>query len=93
MEMTALKRKSLLQYGKMRRRGFDDVAQELLAFFSTLHNFTSGLDLLHVLRSIRRLVVLLVLTAHGLLSLCGGISEPLGNVELSGKLDHKLSTN
>lgn len=77
----------------MRRRGFDDVAQELFALFGALHNFTGGLNLLHVLRSVRRLVVLLVLAAHGLLSLGGGVSEPLGDVELSGKLRHKFGTN
>lgn len=93
MEMGVLQRTSLLQCGKMRRRGFDDVAQELFALFSALHNFTSGLNLLHMLRSVRRLIVFLVLAAHGLLSLCGGVSEPLGNVELSGKLCHKCGTN
>lgn len=93
MEMTVLQPQSLLQCGKMRRRGFDDVAQELFAFFSALHNFTGGLNLLHMLRPIRRLVVLLVLGSHGLLSLRGGIPEPLGNVELSGKLCHKFGTN
>lgn len=44
--------KSLLQCGKMRWHGFDDVAQELLAFLSTLHNFTGGLNLLYMLWSI-----------------------------------------
>lgn len=44
---------SLLQCGKMSRRGLDDGAQELLAFLGTLHNLAGGLDLLGVLRSVR----------------------------------------
>lgn len=65
----------------------DDGAQELLALLSTLHNFTSGLHLLGMLWSIRRVLIFLILVPHGLLSLCGGVPEPLGNVELSGKLE------
>lgn len=37
----------------MRRRGLDDVAQELLALFSTLHNLPGGLHLLGMLWSVR----------------------------------------
>lgn len=44
---------SLLQCSEMSWRGLDDVAQELLALLSTLHNFTSALQLLGMLWSIR----------------------------------------
>lgn len=65
----------------------DDGTQELLALLSTLHNFTGGLHLLGMLWSVRGVVILLILGPHGLLSLCGSVPEPLGNVELSGKLE------
>ncbi len=71
----------------MSRRGLDYVAQELLALLSSLHDFTSGLHLLGMLWSIRRVLILWILVPHGLLGLCGGVPEPLGNVKLSSKLE------
>lgn len=71
--------------------GFDDVAQEFLALFSTLHDFTGGLYLLCMLWSVWRVIIFLILVTHGLFSLCGGVSEPLSNIELSGKLIESAS--
>lgn len=44
---------SLLQCGEMSWHGLDDVAQELLALLSTLHNFTGRLHLLGMLWPVR----------------------------------------
>lgn len=71
--------------------GFDDVAQEFLALLSTLHDFTGGLNLFRMLWSVWRVVIFLILVTHGLFSLCGGVAEPLSNVELPGKLKYNLS--
>lgn len=67
--------------------GLDDVSQEPLALLSTLHNFTCALQLLGMLWSVRRVLILWILVPHGLLSLCGGVPEPLGDVELSSELE------
>lgn len=76
----------LLECGELRRRGLDDVAEELLALLGALHDLAGGLHLLGVVLVIRGVIVLGVLVAHGLLRLRGRVAEPLRNVELPGKL-------
>lgn len=63
--------------------------KEFLAGFGTLHDVSGSLELFGVMRPLR-VVVLLILTPHGLLSLCSAVSEPLSDVKFACKLQYKI---
>lgn len=66
--------------------GLDYVAQEFLAGLGLLHDLPGALELLGKASTLRGFITLLLALLHRFLRLGGGVPEPLGDVELTGKL-------